>query len=152
MTADDLTFFRRKHIGFVFQSYNLIPVLTVYENIIFPLSIDDADINEPNICEIIHKLGLSNLKHRMPNQLSGGQQQRVAIARALATKPTIILADEPTGNLDKKNSLDVIKLLKDCGRQFNQTVVMITHNDELAKLADRVVKIEDGLIVSEVRR
>ena len=144
---DELTIFRRRNIGFVFQSYNLVPVLNVYENIVLPIELDGGKIDKDYINEIINILGLESKIHNLTNQLSGGQQQRVAIARALATKPAIILADEPTGNLDSKTSLDVLGLLKVTGKQFNQTIVMITHNEELAQLADRLIHIEDGKIV-----
>lgn len=144
---EELTIFRRRNIGFVFQSYNLVPVLNVYENIVLPIELDGSTIDKEYINEIINILGLENKIRNLPNHLSGGQQQRVAIARALATKPAIILADEPTGNLDSKTSLDVLGLLKVTGKQFNQTIVMITHNEELAQMADRLIHIEDGRIV-----
>lgn len=144
---DELTIFRRRKIGFVFQSYNLIPVLTVYENIVLPIELDGNQVDESYLKEIIEMLGLKEKLQNYPNQLSGGQQQRVAIARALATKPAIILADEPTGNLDTKTSLDVLSLLKISSEKFHQTVVMITHNEEIAQMADRTIRIEDGKIV-----
>lgn len=144
---DELTIFRRRKIGFVFQSYNLIPVLTVYENIVLPLELDGNQVDEAYLKQIIEMLGLKEKLHNYPNQLSGGQQQRVAIARALATKPAIILADEPTGNLDTKTSLDVLSLLKISSEKFHQTVVMITHNEEIAQMADRTIRIEDGKII-----
>ena len=143
---DALTIFRRRKIGFVFQSYNLIPVLNVYENIVLPLELDGNRIDRKYIDRVIQTLGLSDRKESLPSQLSGGQQQRVAIARALASKPAIILADEPTGNLDSKTSLDVLSLLKISSQQFKQTIVMITHNESIAQMADRVIRIEDGKI------
>ena len=143
-----LTIFRRRHIGFVFQSYNLAPMLSVQENILLPLRLDGAKADEAYIGEIISALGLSKRLKSLPNQLSGGQQQRVAIARALATKPAIVLADEPTGTLDSRTSQDVLGLMKLTGQRFSQTMVMITHNEEIAQLADRVVRIEDGRIVT----
>ena len=144
---DSLTIFRRRKIGFVFQSFNLVPVLNVYENIIFPIQLDGGNIDKKYIDNIIETLGLKEKINAMPNQLSGGQQQRVAIARALATKPAIVLADEPTGNLDTKTSQDVISLLKVTGKKYNQTIVMITHNEAIAQMADRIIRIEDGNIV-----
>lgn len=144
---DSLTIFRRRKIGFVFQSFNLVPVLNVYENIIFPIQLDGGNIDQKYINNIIETLGLKEKINAMPNQLSGGQQQRVAIARALATKPAIVLADEPTGNLDTKTSQDVISLLKVTGKKYNQTIVMITHNEAIAQMADRIIRIEDGNIV-----
>ena len=144
---DSLTIFRRRKIGFVFQSFNLVPVLNVYENIIFPIQLDGGNIDKKYINNIIETLGLKEKINAMPNQLSGGQQQRVAIARALATKLAIVLADEPTGNLDTKTSQDVISLLKVTGKKYNQTIVMITHNEAIAQMADRIIRIEDGNIV-----
>ena len=144
---DSLTIFRRRKIGFVFQSFNLVPVLNVYENIIFPIQLDGGNIDKKYINNIIETLGLKEKINAVPNQLSGGQQQRVAIARALATKPAIVLADEPTGNLDTKTSQDVISLLKVTGKKYNQTIVMITHNEAIAQMADRIIRIEDGNIV-----
>ena len=144
---ESLTIFRRRKIGFVFQSFNLVPVLNVYENIIFPIQLDGGNIDKKYINNIIETLGLKEKINAMPNQLSGGQQQRVAIARALATKPAIVLADEPTGNLDTKTSQDVISLLKVTGKKYNQTIVMITHNEAIAQMADRIIRIEDGNIV-----
>ena len=138
--------FRRRKIGFVFQSYNLVPVLNVYENIVLPIELDGNPIDKPYVEEILSVLGLDAMQHRLPNQLSGGQQQRVAIARALATKPAIILADEPTGNLDSRTSQDVLSLMKVTGAKFGQTIVMITHNEEIAQLSDRIIRIEDGKI------
>lgn len=143
---DALTIFRRRKIGFVFQSYNLVPVLNVYENIVLPIELDGNPIDKPYVEEILSVLGLDAMQHRLPNQLSGGQQQRVAIARALATKPAIILADEPTGNLDSRTSQDVLSLMKVTGAKFGQTIVMITHNEEIAQLSDRIIRIEDGKI------
>lgn len=148
MKDEELTVFRRRNIGFVFQNYNLVPILNVYENIVLPIELDGVKIDKEYIDTIIDTLGLSKKLNNMPNNLSGGQQQRVAIARALATKPAIILADEPTGNLDSKTSMDVIGLLKVTSKKFNQTIVMITHNEEIAQLADRVIRIEDGKIFS----
>lgn len=144
---DALTIFRRRKIGFIFQSYNLVPVLNVYENIVLPIELDGNRLDKKHINNIIETLGLSEKVNSLPNQLSGGQQQRVAIARALASKPAIILADEPTGNLDSKTSLDVMGLLKITSERFSQTIVMITHNEEIAQMADRIIRIEDGKIV-----
>jgi putative ABC transport system ATP-binding protein len=144
---DALTIFRRRKIGFVFQSYNLVPVLNVYENIVLPIELDGGTPDRTYIDDIVGTLGLESKLLSLPGQLSGGQQQRVAIARALATKPAIVLADEPTGNLDSKTSQDVLSLMKVTGEKFSQTIVMITHNEELAQLADRIVRIEDGQIV-----
>lgn len=143
---DALTIFRRRKIGFVFQSYNLVPVLNVYENIVLPIELDGNPVDQDYVRQIISVLGLDAMQHRLPNQLSGGQQQRVAIARALATKPAIILADEPTGNLDSRTSQDVLSLMKVTGAKFGQTIVMITHNEEIAQLSDRIIRIEDGKI------
>lgn len=142
-----LTIFRRRKIGFVFQSFNLVPTLNVYENIVFPIQLDANTVDEKFVGEVIHSLGLENMQERLPNQLSGGQQQRVAIARALAAKPAIILADEPTGSLDSKTSQDVLSLLKVTGQKFSQTIVMITHNEAIAQMADRIIRIEDGHII-----
>lgn len=147
MNEESLTIFRRRNIGFVFQDYNLVPILNVYENIVLPIELDGEKPDETFIDKIVKMLGLTDKLNNMPNNLSGGQQQRVAIARALATKPAIILADEPTGNLDSKTSQEVLGLLKMTSRQFHQTVVMITHNNEIAQLADRIIRIEDGRIV-----
>ena len=147
MKKDALTIFRRRKIGFVFQAFNLVPVLNVYENIVLPIELDGNPVDKKYVGEVIASLGLKDKVNSMPNQLSGGQQQRVAIARALATKPAIVLADEPTGNLDSKTSQDVLGLLKITGQKFNQTIVMITHNEEIAQMADRIVHIEDGRIV-----
>ena len=143
-----LTIFRRRKIGFVFQSYNLVPVLNVYENIVLPIQLDGRKVDEKFIGQIVKTLGLDGRLDALPSQLSGGQQQRVAIARALAAKPAIILADEPTGNLDSKTSQDVLGLLKVTSQKFSQTIVMITHNEEIAQMADRIIRIEDGRIVS----
>ena len=143
-----LTIFRRRKIGFVFQAYNLVPVLNVYENIILPIELDGGKVNRDFVGQIIQTLGLEKKQDALPNQLSGGQQQRVAIARALAAAPAIILADEPTGNLDSKTSQDVLSLLKVTSQKFTQTIVMITHNEEIAQMADRIIRIEDGRIVS----
>ncbi|HZK84189.1 MAG TPA: ABC transporter ATP-binding protein [Desulfosporosinus sp.] len=147
MSEDELTVFRRRNIGFVFQNYNLIPVLNVFENITLPIELDGGKIDRTFLDCIVKTLGLADKLNNLPNNLSGGQQQRVAIARALATKPAIILADEPTGNLDSKTSMEVIGLLKMTGKKFNQTIVMITHNEEIAQMADRIIRIEDGIIV-----
>jgi len=147
MKDDELTIFRRRHIGFVFQSYNLIPVLNVEENILLPIQLDGNKPDRAFVDRVIETLGLSEKRTSMPNQLSGGQQQRVAIARALASKPAIILADEPTGNLDSRNGMDVMGLLKVSGSTFAQTIVLITHNPEIAQMADRTVRIEDGRVV-----
>ena len=146
MKDDELTIFRRRNVGFIFQNYNVIPMLDVYDNIVLPIELDGSFIDEPFIDEIIDLLGLKDKRHAMPNQLSGGQQQRVAIARALASKPSIILADEPTGNLDTKTSQDVLSALKMTSTKFKQTIVMITHNEQIAQLADRIVVIKDGKI------
>ncbi|QYK64118.1 ABC transporter ATP-binding protein [Paenibacillus sp. S25] len=144
---EELTIFRRRKIGFVFQNYNLVPVLNVYENIVLPIKLDGKEPDKTHIDKIVHTLGLDQKLNNLPNNLSGGQQQRVAIARALAAKPAIILADEPTGNLDSKTSLDVMGLIKVSSQQFRQTIVMITHNEEIAQMADRIIRIEDGKIV-----
>ncbi|MBS4803347.1 MAG: ABC transporter ATP-binding protein [Clostridium sp.] len=146
MKDEELTIFRRRNIGFIFQNYNLVPILNVYENIVLPIELDGVKIDKEYVDSIINTLGLKEKLTNMPNNLSGGQQQRVAIARALATKPAIILADEPTGNLDSKTSMDVIGLLKITSKKFNQTMVMITHNEEIAQLADRIIRIEDGKV------
>lgn len=147
MKPDELTIFRRRKIGFVFQNYNLVTVLNCYKNIIMPIKLDGNKIDEGYIHRIASILGIENKLKSYPNQLSGGQQQRVAIARALSAKPALILADEPTGNLDSKTSHEVMGLLKATSREFNQTVIMITHNEEIAQLADRIIHIEDGKIV-----
>ncbi|KYG96238.1 ABC transporter ATP-binding protein [Paenibacillus jamilae] len=149
---EELTIFRRRKIGFVFQNYNLVPVLNVYENIVLPIELDGKEPDKTHIDKIVHTLGLDHKMNNLPNNLSGGQQQRVAIARALAAKPAIILADEPTGNLDSKTSLDVMGLIKVSSQQFRQTMVMITHNEEIAQMADRIIRIEDGKIVGGATR
>ncbi|TKH46465.1 ABC transporter ATP-binding protein [Paenibacillus terrae] len=143
---EELTIFRRRKIGFVFQNYNLVPVLNVYENIVLPIQLDGKEPHQAHVDKIVNTLGLNHKLNNLPSNLSGGQQQRVAIARALAAKPAIILADEPTGNLDSKTSLDVMGLIKVSSQQFHQTIVMITHNEEIAQTADRVIRIEDGKI------
>ena len=143
-----LTIFRRRKVGFVFQSYNLVPVLSVWENIVLPVELDGRNVDEAYVEEVIATLGLEKKLRNLPGQLSGGQQQRVAIARALAAKPAILLADEPTGNLDSRTSQDVLGLMKVTGQKFAQTMVMITHNEEIAQMADRIVRIEDGRIVT----
>ena len=143
-----LTIFRRRKIGFVFQSYNLVPVLNVQENIVLPIQLDGRRVDKAFVRQIVRTLGLEKKLQSLPNNLSGGQQQRVAIARALATAPAIILADEPTGNLDSRTSQDVLGLLKITSQKFSQTIVMITHNEEIAQMADRILRIEDGRIVS----
>ena len=142
-----LTIFRRRKIGFVFQSFNLVPVLSVWENIVLPIRLDGNKVDTAFVGAVVSALGLEKKLNNLPNQLSGGQQQRVAIARALATKPAILLADEPTGNLDSKTSQDVLSLMKVTGQKFGQTMVMITHNEEIAQMADRIIRIEDGRIV-----
>lgn len=147
MSSKELTIFRRRSIGFVFQNYNLIPMLNVYDNILLPSRLDGVNADENYVETLIHTLGLSEKIHSMPHQLSGGQQQRVAIARALSTKPQIVLADEPTGNLDTRNSMEVVLLLKELNNQYGQTIVMITHNEEIASMAKRQIRIEDGTIV-----
>ena len=144
---EELTIFRRRKIGFIFQNYNLVPVLNVYENIVLPIELDGNKVDESYVNDIIKTLGLEKKLNSLPNNLSGGQQQRVAIARALASKPAIILADEPTGNLDSKTSMDVMGLLKVTSAKFKQTIVMITHNEEISQLADCIIRIEDGKIV-----
>ena len=147
MNDEQLTIFRRRNIGFIFQNYNLVPILNVYENIVLPVELDGDTVDQKFLDEIVHLLGLEDKLKNMPNNLSGGQQQRVAIARALITKPAIVLADEPTGNLDSKTSAEVLGLIKRTSAEFRQTVVMITHNNDIARLADRIVRIEDGKIV-----
>lgn len=148
MDEESLTIFRRRQIGFVFQNYNLVPMLTVHENILLPLQLDGSKPDEAYVEQVENLLGLSDKKGRMPSTLSGGQQQRVAIARALAAKPAILLADEPTGNLDSQTGLEVLGLLKTGGQRFHQTIVMITHNEQLAQMADYIMRIEDGRLVS----
>ena len=149
LNENELTLFRRRKIGFIFQSYNLIPILNVYENIVLPVELDGRSVDETFVNNIVRILGLEDKLRNLPGQLSGGQQQRVAIARALAAKPAIILADEPTGNLDSKTTQEVLGLLKLTGERFHQTIVMITHNEALAQLCDRVIHIEDGRIVDD---
>lgn len=147
LNEEELTVFRRRNIGFVFQNYNLIPTLNVYENIVFPVELDGNDIDKDFLNKIVTILGIDKKLENLPGNLSGGQQQRVAIARALITKPAIILADEPTGNLDTQSSLEVMGLLKQTGQRFCQTIVMITHNMNLAQMADRIIRIQDGKII-----
>ena len=149
MNNDELTIFRRRNIGFVFQSYNLVPILNVYENIALPIELDGNKVDKKYVDSIIETLGLKGKEDRLPNNLSGGQQQRVAIARSLATKPSIVLADEPTGNLDSKTEQEVLGLLKVTSRKFHQTIVMITHNEQIAQMADRIIRIEYGKIVTK---
>ena len=149
MKDEALTIFRRRKIGFVFQAYNLVPVLSVYENVLLPVQLDGGTPDEGYLGQVIETLGLESRLGSLPSQLSGGQQQRVAIARALAAKPALLLADEPTGNLDSRTSQDVLSLLKVTSRRFSQTIVMITHNEEIAQLADRIIRIEDGRIYTE---
>ena len=146
MADEERTIFRRRNIGFVFQNYNLVPILDVYENIVLPLELDRVD--EDFLARIVEMLGLNGKLHDLPSALSGGQQQRVAIARALVTKPAIVLADEPTGNLDSRTSADVLALIRRTSEEFHQTIVMITHNNDIAQLADRIIRIEDGRVVS----
>ena len=146
LNDEQLTIFRRRNIGFIFQNYNLVPVLNVYENIVLPVELDGDTVDKKFMVEVVRLLALENKLNNMPNNLSGGQQQRVAIARALIAKPAIVLADEPTGNLDSRTSSDVLGLLKETSSQFRQTLVMITHNNEVAQLADRIIRIEDGRI------
>lgn len=146
MSDEELTIFRRRQIGFVFQNYNLVPILNVYENIVLPIELDGSKPDQEYIKEIVQLIGLKDRLDSMPNQLSGGQQQRVAIARALAAKPAILLADEPTGNLDSRTSQDVLSLLKTTGEKFHQTMMIITHNEEIAQMADETIRIEDGKI------
>ena len=146
LKGDELCIFRRRKIGFIFQSFNLVPSISVYDNIVLPLQLDGKKVDKEYIQNVIETLGIEKKLNVLPSKLSGGQQQRVAIARALASKPAIILADEPTGNLDTKTSQDVLGLLKTTGNKFNQTIVMITHNDEIAQMADRTIRIEDGHI------
>lgn len=149
MTSEELTIFRRRNIGFVFQQYNLIPTLSIYENIVLPLKLDQQNIDDKFIEEIIQALGIDSKVHQMPNELSGGQQQRVAIARALSTRPAIILADEPTGNLDSKTSDSVITLMKEMTQTFHQTMAIVTHNERISQMADRIIRIEDGKIYQD---
>ena len=147
---DKLAIFRRRQVGLIYQFYNLIPILNVEENITLPLSLDNREVDKKKLNDLLTLLGLQNRRNHLPNELSGGQQQRTSIGRALITNPTIILADEPTGNLDSKSSDEIVALLKKSNKEFNQTIIMITHNMEIAKLADRIIKIEDGKIVEEV--
>lgn len=149
LNDEQLTIFRRQHIGFIFQNYNLVPVLNVYENIVLPVELDGDKVDKAFMGEVVRMLALQDKLNSMPNNLSGGQQQRVAIARALVSKPAIILADEPTGNLDSRTSGDVLGLLKATSQKFNQTIVMITHNNEIAQLSDRIIRIEDGRICEQ---
>lgn len=146
LNDEQLTIFRRRKIGFIFQNYNLVPVLNVYENIVLPVELDGDNVDKKFMDKVVRMLGLEDKQSSMPGNLSGGQQQRVAIARALVSKPSIVLADEPTGNLDSRTSNDVVGLLKATSQQFHQTLVMITHNNEIAQLADRIIRIEDGKI------
>lgn len=147
---DKLAIFRRRQVGLIYQFYNLIPILNVEENITLPLSLDNREVDKEKLNDMLKLLGLQNRKNHLPNELSGGQQQRTSIGRALITNPTIILADEPTGNLDSKSSDEIVALLKKSNKELNQTIIMITHNMEIAKVADRIIKIEDGKIVKEV--
>lgn len=147
---DKLAIFRRRQVGLIYQFYNLIPILNVEENITLPLSLDNREVDKEKISDLLKLLGLQNRKNHLPNELSGGQQQRTSIGRALITNPTLILADEPTGNLDSKSSDEIVSLLKKSNKELNQTIIMITHNMEIAKIADRIIKIEDGKIVEEV--
>ena len=149
LNDDDLAIFRRKNIGLIYQFYNLIPILNIEENIKLPLSLDGREVSDEDLNKMIKLLGLENRKNHLPNELSGGQQQRTSIGRALITKPSLILADEPTGNLDSKSSEEIVELLKKSNKELNQTIIMITHNMEIAKVADRIIKIEDGKIVKE---
>lgn len=151
LNETELTIFRRRKIGFVFQNYNLVPILSIYENIVLPLELDGRKVDKTYVKEIVQMLGIEDKLNSLPGQLSGGQQQRAAIARALVSKPAIILADEPTGNLDSKTTQEVLGLLKLTGERFHQTIVMITHNEALAQLCDRVIHIEDGRIVDDGR-
>ena len=148
LKEEELTIFRRRKIGFVFQSYNLVPVLSVYENVVLPVELDGKKADRMFVNDILDTLGIREKAANLPGQLSGGQQQRAAIARALAAKPAILLCDEPTGNLDSRTSQDVLGLLKISGQKFSQTIVMITHNEEIAQMADRIIRIEDGRILS----
>ena len=150
LNDDELAIFRRIEIGLIYQFYNLIPILNVEENITLPLSLDNREVNKKRLDELIKTLGLENRRTHLPNELSGGQQQRTSIGRAMITTPSIILADEPTGNLDSKASSEIVELLKKSNRDYKQTIIMITHNMEIAKVADRIIKIEDGKIVGEV--
>ena len=147
---DELAIFRRRQVGLIYQFYNLIPILNVEENITLPLNLDNREVNQNKLDELIKVLGLENRRNHLPNELSGGQQQRTSIGRAMITNPAIILADEPTGNLDSKSSDEIVELLKKSNKDYKQTIIMITHNMEIAKIADRIIKIEDGKIVKEV--
>ncbi len=147
---DKLAIFRRRQVGLIYQFYNLIPILNVEENITLPLALDNREVDKERLASLLKLLGLENRKNHLPNELSGGQQQRTSIGRAIITNPTIILADEPTGNLDSKSSDEIVALLKKSNKELNQTIIMITHNMEIAKVADRIIKIEDGKIISEV--
>ena len=147
---DELAIFRRRQVGLIYQFYNLIPILNVEENITLPLNLDNREVNKNKLNEMLKVLGLENRRKHLPNELSGGQQQRTSIARSMITNPAIILADEPTGNLDSKSSDEIVDLLKKSNRDYKQTIIMITHNMEIAKIADRIIKIEDGKIVKEV--
>ena len=147
---DKLAIFRRRQVGLIYQFYNLIPILNVEENITLPLALDNREVDKERLASLLKLLGLENRKNHLPNELSGGQQQRTSIGRAIITNPTIILADEPTGNLDSKSSDEIVVLLKKSNKELNQTIIMITHNMEIAKVADRIIKIEDGKIVKEV--
>ena len=149
LNDDELAIFRRRQIGLIYQFYNLIPILNVEENITLPLDLDNRDVNKTKLDELIETLGLTKRRKHLPNELSGGQQQRTSIGRAMITNPAIILADEPTGNLDSKSSDEIVELLKKSNRDYKQTIIMITHNMEIAKVADRIIKIEDGKIVGE---
>ena len=146
---DELAIFRRRRVGLIYQFYNLIPILNVEENITLPILLDRKKVDKKYLDELIEVLGLKNRINHLPNELSGGEQQRVSIARALMAKPDVILADEPTGNLDSKNSLEIIKLLKLCNKKYNQTIIMITHDDKLAKMASRIITMKDGQIISD---
>ena len=147
---DELAIFRRRQVGIIYQFYNLIPILNVEENITLPLNLDNREVDKKRLDKLINLLGLNNRRTHLPNELSGGQQQRTAIGRAMVTNPAIILADEPTGNLDSKSSDEIVELLKKSNRDYNQTIIMITHDMEIAKFADRIIKIEDGKIVKEI--
>lgn len=149
MNDDKLAIFRRRQVGLIYQFYNLIPILNIEENITLPLELDNREVDKKSLKELLELLGLENRSKHLPNELSGGQQQRVSIGRALITNPAIILADEPTGNLDSKSSDEIVALLKKSNKEYNQTIIMITHNMEIAKEADRIIKIEDGRIVEE---